>query len=355
MPAIVRGWPWSQAEDGIYWGCQKLRGVDHKSFVVLSDAWARDDRSVYSCGSRIRDADPESFRVLNEHYALDKSRVYTARAPIEGADPASFRVVGPTFHDFNVTNGYAVDGSAVYHTEYLYKARVLKSADCRTFRSLGRGYACDDTSVFFEAAKLSSARPDDWRHIAGPHSVSGKHAYWLAKRIKGADGGSLESLPSNSGGWSRSGSSYFRCDTLADAKVYGSSFSTWFIFIGRVVNLELSCERYDPVSLSDPDPWRIARHVWVDVQAAKWLQRPQINLRSELTDGQPIRFGEGLRLRSLASPEWRTEERIWILYPVQHPGHREPHMFLYSIDQWWEYSDTTNLPIVNELIQMNSA
>ena len=327
--------------------------VDRLSREVLSDCWSRDSEYVYSCDTRVKNADPQSFTVLNEHYAVDRERVYTPHSPITEADRSSFRTVGPVFHWFNVSNAYAADESKVYHTEFLYKARVLKTATPKSFRALTHGYGADEKNVYWGWKQLPGAAPADWEFVGGPHSRSGKNAYCFAKKVKGADGRTLTSLPVIDSGeyWCRTDSSFYNWENAGDGRDYLKKFADCFIFIGRVVNIAISDKRRESVPLDNPNRWILANHMWLDVKVSSWLQKPNVVLASPLIDSAPIRFGEGMHFHELSDESWLGGDRIWILKPVQSHRHVQPHLVLEITGNWWESSRLSNLELIDGLIK----
>lgn len=331
--------------------------ADATNRETLTDCWSRDAKHVYSVGRRIRNADRDSFTVLNEHYAVDRNRVYTPKGPVNVAHLPSFRVVGPAFHWFNVSNAYAADQSNVYYTEFLYKARVVKTADPANFEALSHGYGADDKTVYWGWKRLSGASPNDWQFKAGPHSTSDQKAYCFAKRIKGADGHSLTSLPilQSNEYWCRADAEYYLGDTSANAQDYFAQFADCFIFIGRVADFVLSDRRGDNIPLDTVDRWAIAKHAWIDVAVSTWLQKPSINLAEPLINGRPIRFGEAMNFHHLSDESWINEDRVWILRPDQHHSYVEEHLYLARTECWWESSRITNLDLISDLIDLSNA
>lgn len=218
---LLPGSVWAVSDQRLFFGMQEIRKADLSSFHVLGEWWARDATKAYCAGSEIRDANVNTFQVLNTLYAKDARRAYTMKGPIlEVDDVACFEVIGGTDHPFNTSNGYAKDSRRVYHTILGAKACEIKGADAASFIARGHGYGSDKANVYYERKKVVGADPTKWQHIRGPHSRSGKNAYFLGKRIRGADGESLESLPQLLAGhcWSRDSNNYYRDDQPADPK-----------------------------------------------------------------------------------------------------------------------------------------
>ncbi len=354
MSVIVRGWPWCEASGKLYFGgMHHIRYADRSTFDVLSKWWARDSKNVYSAGSVIRDADVESFTVLNELYAKDANRAYTMMGPIKGADVSTFTSIGDTKHPCSTYKRYAKDSQAVYHTTKGGKACLMKAADPATFTPLSHGYGCDSKHVFCERTKLPGAKPDEWEFIRGHHSRSAERAFLWNKRIKGARGNSLRSLPMIDflDIWCRDDKSFFNRTSPANPQDYFLDFLNCFIFVGKVDHVELKCTQDDKeVSVDEPDAWMLAGHAWIYVTPSKWLQKPSMDGVPTPKIGKPVRFGQGMYLDSLTEGNWMDEDRIWMLQAHQDSSHVEPHCFFSCVNVWWEYLHLSELGFITDLI-----
>jgi hypothetical protein len=338
--ALVLGWPWNVKSGALYFGGYPAKAADAASFQPLSEFWGRDANHVFCATSVMRDADVKTFTVLNELYAKDARHAYTIKGQIKDADAASFTAVGSTQHPFDTTNGYAKDKNYVYHTVVGGKACVMKNADPETFAAYGRGWGGDKSSVYWERFRLQGAAPADWRPVGGPHSVSGKNAYCLKKKIRGGDGRHLESLPILDifgGLWSRDAKWYFRSDEPCDPRQYLDAFRQCFIFRGRVSDVLLSCNETKHVLPADrAESWSVAGHCWISVVCKEWLRMPDIPVSNLPVVGEPFRFGEGLRLTLLYPLTWMAEDRTWIFRPVEDRSRINQPLRLTSIEYWWE-------------------
>jgi hypothetical protein len=300
----------------------------------------------------MRDADVKTFHVLNSLYAKDARNAYTIKGPIREADASTFAALEPTEHAFNTTNGYAKDSRFVYHTIVGGKACVIKGADAASFASSGHGYGADRSAVYHERKKVPGADPEGWRHILGPHSHSGKNAYILEQRIRGANGNCLESLPilEMSERWSRDDQGYYRWDKPSDPAAYWEAFRRCFIFLGKVSKVSLTWNRTEPLDPTHSESWAVAQHAWVFVDCKEWIQKPDLDVAELPQPGVPFKFGEGLHLALLAAGAWRDQDRIWIFKPVQDDQRAERPLVLSSAELWWEYSTLDQLESIRKTI-----
>jgi DKNYY family len=349
---LAPGWPWFVSDQRLFFGMQEVRRADIPTFQPLNEWWGRDANRVYCAGSEMRGTDLKTFHVLNSLYAMDAHNAYTIKGPIREADASTFSTVGPTEHAFNTTNGYAKDARFVYHTIVGSKASVIKGADASSFKSRGRGYGSDESTVYFERKKMSSADPEKWHHIRGPHSRSEKNAYVLGQRIRGANGNCLESLPilDISEYWCRDDKGYYRWDQLGDPEAYLREFRQCFIFLGRVSNLSLTWNPTESLDSTRSDSWAIAKHAWIMVDCKEWIQKPDLDIAEVPRLREPFKFGAGLHLDLLAPVSWREEDRIWIFKPVQDHQRVERRLVLSSTMTWWEYSSLDQLDSIKKTI-----
>ncbi len=355
---LAPGWPWFVSGQRLFFGMQEIRRADLATFRTLNEWWGRDASRVYCAGSEMRDVDVETFGVLNSLYAKDARNAYTINGRIREAEDASaFQAVGPTEHAFNTTNGYAKDASLVYHTIVGGKACVVKGADAASFAARGNGYGSDKSSVYFERKKVPGADPEKWRHIRGPHSRSGKNAYFLGQRIRGANGESLESLPilETSEYWCRDDKGYYCCDKPSDPDAYLKEFRQCFVFRGKVTKVSLTWNRTESLDPAHSDSWGIAQHAWIYVDCKEWIQRPDLDVAEFPQPGEPFKIGQGLHLGLLAPRDWMEEDRIWILKPSQDHQRVERRLLLWSTMTWWEYSSLDQLDSIKKTIATASS
>lgn len=349
---LIPGWPWFVRDDRLYFGMQEMRNADKSTFRPLNEWWGRDADHLYCAGSRVREADAETFRVLNSLYAKDSRNAYTIMGSIRGADASSFEAIGPTDHLFNTTNGYAKDLHLVYHTIVGGKACVVKGADAASFTALGKGYGADKSAVYFERKKVLGADPEKWKHVRGPHSRSGKNAYVLGQKIRGADGTCLESLPVLESGefWCRDDKSYYRREQPADPADYLKLLRQCFIFVGEVASVSLTWNQNQSLDPTRRESWNIATHAWIFVDCKEWIQKPDLDLAEFPAPGESFKLGVGLELRFLSSREWMNEDRIWILKPSQHHQYVERRLVLSCTPHWCEYSTLDQLEGIKKSI-----
>ena len=345
--------PWWTRDDHVYFDEGKLSPVDISSFQPLGTTWARDAKRVYSHGLVIRGADPATFIAINSLYGKDDHHIYTLTGKMKEIEASTFVGIGPTAHWFNTENGYGKDSQFVYHTTVGGKACALKKADTLSFTSLGNGFGCDQAAVYFETKQLSGADPAEWNHIRGPHSRSGNKGYCLNKRIRGADGHRLESLPilESPDYWSRDEKGFFRWDEPRDSREYLDVFRDCFIFVGKVSNVELTYRRVHQIPADAPASWEFASHAWIWVVCKQWLQQPDVAVAEAPVIGELFRFGEGLHLNLLAPPTWMNEDRIWIFMPTQNYSRVEPSLRLSSVPLWSEYLALSQLEFIKGLIR----
>src|SRR5262249_48699898 len=153
------------------------------------------------------------------------------------------------------------------HTIVGGKACVIKGADAASFGARGHGYGSDKTTVYFERKKMPGADPEKWQHIRGPHSRSGKNAYVLGQRIRGANGNCLESLPilGTAEVWCRDEMGYYQMDQPGDPEAYLKEFRQCFVFRGSVSKISLTWNRTEVLDPARSASWGVAQHAWIFV------------------------------------------------------------------------------------------
>jgi hypothetical protein len=305
----------------------------------------------------MRSVNRDTFRVLNDLYAKDAHAAYTLKGAIADADVSAFEAIGSTEHAFNTTNGYAKDKQQVFHTTLGGKACVVKGAEAATFVARGHGYGSDSSAVYFERKRVAGADPKTWRFLRGPHSVSGKKAYFLGERISGADGDSCISLPAVDWldccyWWCRDNEGYYRLKEAMPSEPYLAAFGKCFIFVGNVCGVSLTWDRKNQLDPHKQESWAVAEHVWIDVVCSRWLQKPDIELANVPKLGEPFRFGQGLRLSLLAPSTWMNEERIWSIVPHEDTGWADNRLTLSCASHWWEYSSIEQIGLFEDLISL---
>jgi len=171
-----------------------VRGADPKTFKVLLGNYACDARSVFFHRIRSPNIDRATFRVLNANFGVDAARAYFVVTPIRDADPQTFRVLDSSFAtepsgDF-LQAGYAADATSVWFASGAGIHR-LKTADPKTFASLGNRFGVDSERVYHEHAMLPGADRTTWRPWRGSLSVDKDKVFFTNKRIAGVDRASI--------------------------------------------------------------------------------------------------------------------------------------------------------------------
>ena len=177
-----------------------VSGADPKTFEVLLGYYALDANSVFNGRSRSQKIDRATFRALNAHFGVDANNAYCVTTPIEDADPHSFRVLDASIYCSGrgpgggfLTGGYAADNNSVWCCGS--SLRRLKTADTKSFVSLGNLFGCDQEHVYFEHAMLSGADRATWRRWCGEHlSVDKDSVFFTSKKISGVDRASICAL-----------------------------------------------------------------------------------------------------------------------------------------------------------------
>lgn len=350
---LVPGWLWFVKDGKVYWGGAEPLKADVQTFRPLSDFWGCDAETVFSAGSRIRDADAKTFHVFNRLYAKDCRRAYTLKGPIPEADAETFEAIGPSRHAFNTTNGYARDRHHVFHTIIGGKACILRDVAPAEFVPCGHGYGRDRTSVFFERKKLPGATPEEWEFLQGPYSRSGQKAFMLGERIRKGRGETFESLPILEMGqfWARDGQSYFFREAPADPAPYLDALRQCFVFVGRAVDASLTWGQTLTLDPLQEHSWQVAQHARISVVCNEWLHRPPVDVTEPPEIGKACSIPMGLHLDHLCRREWMHDDRIWILRAQQDPRAIEKRLFLSFANFWWEYSDLSLRPLIEELLR----
>ena len=102
---------------------------------------------------RLYGADAASFKAPNRTvFAADKYKIYTITSTLKGADVESFHALDDGENlEFQ---GYGADKNHVFYHDFDSKAKVLKSADTASFKSLGDGYFAKDRSHIYGCGKV---------------------------------------------------------------------------------------------------------------------------------------------------------------------------------------------------------
>lgn len=198
------------------------RTADVESFEVLegSDFIARDKTFVYHAWTTMKTVDRDTFTPLGDGYFRDKDCGYcefeTSIKPLKSGSAQGLKVIGA---------GYARDAAFAYYcgrpitsctlpmtlklveqtgehsipaattdTQCFYEGALIKGADVTTWKMGANGFSRDARNVFYNAKKLTGARPDDWKFIKPPYSTSDDKIYFMSFVLKDVDKESFEIL-----------------------------------------------------------------------------------------------------------------------------------------------------------------
>jgi hypothetical protein len=189
---------WSNDGTQVYHRGVPVSGADPKTFEVLLGNYARDGKSVFFRNVKSKTIDRATFRVLNANFGVDSASAYFAFSPIRDADPASFRVLDSSF----VHNGASYVAGAFLQAGYAADAHSvwfasgdgvfgLKTADPKTFVSLGNRFGHDSEHVYFERGALPGVDRSTWRPWREAHSVDKDSVFFTNKKILGVDRASI--------------------------------------------------------------------------------------------------------------------------------------------------------------------
>jgi len=225
---------------GRYSGSVIPAGADQATFEQLNRTWARDAKRVYCQGTPMRNTDRATFVVLSEISAKDKNHVFEYSSIVVGADAASYEVLQPIakVDDETLIREYARDCERVYfkvHT--IGKIRVVKSADRRTFASLGRGFGMDARTVFWEGYKLPKCTPVAWRYLGHSYSRGDTRVYYGNWVVEGADPATFHVMPA--GSWARDANAYYQRGRATDPRELLDELRGLTVVIGTVVEASI--------------------------------------------------------------------------------------------------------------------
>jgi hypothetical protein len=183
---------WSNAGKRVYHMGKAIRGADASTFEPLLGYYARDAKQIYFGSSVCKKMDRATFRVLNTSFAVDANSAWFCIAPVKQADVQSFRPLdsGLAHNGSNFVSGsflragYAADNKAVWFASGggVYR---LKSADPKTFVSLGNRFGYDHERVYYANKVIEGADRQTWRHWRDMLSVDKDHVYFTDMRIEG--------------------------------------------------------------------------------------------------------------------------------------------------------------------------
>lgn len=168
-----------------------MSGADISSFKQLGDPeYGSDKNAVFFHGERIVDAHPASFHQISGDYWADADHVFFVNKEIATADPQSFVPlrISPWSHD--KLGCYRAD-------------QLLPTCDPTSFTVINFYWAKDSKHYF--AYRFGSETPmvdcdyDSMEVLnqtsrSAPYAKDRYHAFWLGKKIDGADPVSFEPI-----------------------------------------------------------------------------------------------------------------------------------------------------------------
>ena len=190
---------WSNDGKRVCYMGRPIRGADPKTFEVLLGNHARDARSVFFHSIRAPKIDRATFRVLNANFGVDAACAYFVVTPIRDADPQTFRVLDSSFvaepGGHFLQAGYAADATSVWFASGAGIYR-LKTADPKTFTSLGNRFGMDSERIFFEHSMIVGADRITWRLWRDMLSVDKDSVFFTNKKVPDVDRASIWLLAS---------------------------------------------------------------------------------------------------------------------------------------------------------------
>lgn len=201
----IRSGLWSEGEDGDFYKLNSMlglfsKGVDAKSFTLVTDYLAADKSQVYyfnthapvKAPSVLKNADPETLFIIDKDYARDKDRVFYTRrhfgpCTIEKADPGTFTALSERY-------------SKDRHNAF-YECSLIENADAETFKVASGFLAKDSTNVFRSGKLVPNANPGTFEHLKHRFSnlnfyTDNQHVYYFRNIVQGADPGTFEVIGS---------------------------------------------------------------------------------------------------------------------------------------------------------------
>lgn len=202
IDADVEGLPYCLGEDGhiAMRDGSKAKQYDpfklRKGFVQYANGFSKDKKAVYCWARRVAGANPATFRALSWAFVTDGNFVWNHIGKVKDADPATF-VACDSGSGIRWGHGYGKDVNSVFYSPGDQRARRVVKADARTFRSCGDtclvGY--DDDFAFAEWASIQKAKRKSWRYLSNSYSRDEKAAFYLERRVEGADLETFEVVP----------------------------------------------------------------------------------------------------------------------------------------------------------------
>jgi hypothetical protein len=183
---------WSNDGKRVYYMGQTVRGADPKTFEVLLGCYARDAQSVFFHMNRSQKIDRATFRVLNANFGVDAAHAYFVVTPIPDADPQTFRVLDSSYVrclDWFSNGGYVADANSVWYARDAI--RRIKTAEPKTFVSIGNRFGYDSQQVYYEHTMLPGADRVTWRPWHGNLSVDKDSVFFTNQKVPDVDRASI--------------------------------------------------------------------------------------------------------------------------------------------------------------------
>jgi hypothetical protein len=336
-------WNWYSNGKRVYYNLtREIKNADASTFEPLNHVWARDAARVFERDKDVRSVDRQTFQVLNELYAKDANTVFYTEGRIKDADAETF-VALEADHECGLRS-YAKDKNNVYHHVFtIGKPVVVREADPRSFRTVGRGYGIDDNSVFYETCRLKGADPATWHFLCGGcYSQDKQSVYCGTQMVPGADVGSFEVLPGLQ--FSRDAHKYFRQHEVITQEEYFRELQRHFIFTGSVAEGMVTDHEGRLIEgLHVSDATR-EQGIEFQIECDKTLFSPDLTIDEPPVAGKRLRMVQ--RFKSCVVSDWIGKNWIWFFQPLARPNaHR-----IAPILNWRDFSPINDLDRIAALV-----
>jgi len=167
------------ASDGqsVYYGTQRLQGVDAKTFTPIGHCWAKDRKHVFQHNRLVQGADASTFRPLYATqgddctFGVDKQHIVIGNEIFLACDASSLHLIkyAPTWQ---------ADKQCLY-----YEGRKIQQADPATFTAIltkdkvFTGFAKDKNQVYYMGKVVKHADSGSFR-VASPMCVRDNHHFY---------------------------------------------------------------------------------------------------------------------------------------------------------------------------------
>jgi hypothetical protein len=149
----------------------------------LNDTWSEKDGKIFCSGRLLRGVDAKSFRLISDLWATDGKDIYDDFGKVKSIKHS------PSFCSISGGRGsfaYGVDDVAVYYKLYWAKTQELRGVDRKTASWISEGYLKDRKSVWFEGTRIKKADPDSFEVVSGTIGLDKRSAYFTKHEIEGA-------------------------------------------------------------------------------------------------------------------------------------------------------------------------